>query len=58
MLINKHLLAARSAVHNTYTMQLLFTSQHRQYGIFDKLFNKQQAQQQAAETPSTSNKVA
>ena len=57
MLINKHLLAARSAVNNTYTMQLLFASQHRQYGIFDKLFKKQQAQQ-AAETPSNSNKVA
>jgi hypothetical protein len=57
MLINKHLLAARSAVNNTYTMQLLFASQRRQYGIFDKLFKKQQAQQ-AAETPSNSNKVA
>jgi len=51
------LLAARSAIHNTCTMQLLFTSQQRHYGIFDKLFKKQQAQQ-AAETPSASNKVA
>jgi hypothetical protein len=41
MLINKHLLAARSVFHNTYTMRLLFTSQRRQYGIFDKLFKKQ-----------------
>ncbi len=57
MLINKHLLAARSAIHNTCTMQLLFNLQHRHYGIFDKLFKKQQAQQ-AAETPSASNKVA
>ena len=57
MLINKHLLAARSAARNTYTMQLLFNAQRRQSGIFDKLFKKQQAQQ-AAETPSTSSKVA